>query len=145
MLDPILTFTGYGAYMMQSDKGELVIGGPTDPYPSYGQRGSFSIIEQVTTVVTEMFPVFKRVKLMRHWAGMLDIVYDGCPIISKTPVDGFTVDVAGAGGFKTTPMAARMHAWLIAKGEPHERIEKFGLDRFASGRLIVEGGVSFNR
>ena len=92
-----------------------------------------------------MFPVFKRVKLMRHWAGMLDIVYDGCPIISKTPVDGFTVDVAGAGGFKTTPMAARMHAWLIAKGEPHERIEKFGLDRFASGRLIVEGGVSFNR
>ena len=145
VLDPILLFTGYGSYMMQSDKGELVIGGPTDPYPSYGQRGSFAIIEQVTNVVNEMFPIFKRVKMMRHWAGMLDIVYDGSPIISKTPVEGFTVDVAGAGGFKTTPMAARMHAWLIAKGEPHERIEKFGLDRFEKGRLVVEGGVSFNR
>jgi sarcosine oxidase subunit beta len=145
VLDPILLFSGYGAYMMQSDKGELVIGGPTDPYPSYGQRGSYPIIEQVTNVVNEMFPIFKRVKLLRHWAGMLDIVYDGSPIISNTHVKGFTVDVAGAGGFKTTPMAARMHAWLMAKGEPHPRIEKLGLDRFASGKLVVEGGVGFNR
>ena len=145
VLDQILVFSGYGCYMMQSDKGELVIGGPTDPYPSYAQRGTFSIIEQVTAAVLEMFPAFARMKLLRHWAGMLDIVYDGSPIISKTPLDGFSVDVAGAGGFKTTPMAARMHAWLIAKDEPHELIRSFGLDRFERGRLVVEGGVSFNR
>ena len=65
--------------MMQSDKGELVIGGPTDPYPSYAQRGTFRTIEQVTSVVLEMFPIFARMKLLRHWAGMLDIVYDGSP------------------------------------------------------------------
>ena len=145
VLDQILVFSAYGCYMMQSDKGELVIGGPTDPYPSYAQRGTFSIIEQVTGAVLEMFPAFARMKLLRHWAGMLDIVYDGSPIISKTPLDGFTVDVAGAGGFKTTPMAARMHAWLIAKDAPHPLIEDFGLDRFERGRLVVEGGVSFNR
>jgi sarcosine oxidase, subunit beta len=145
VLDQILLFTGYGVYMMQSDKGELVIGGPTDPFPSYAQRGTYPIVDYVTSVVTEMFPSLKRVKMMRQWAGMLDIVYDGSPIISKTHVDGFTVDVAGAGGFKTTPMAARMHAWLMAKGEPHPRIESLGLDRFPSGRLVFEGGVSFNR
>ena len=145
VLDQILVFSGYGCYMMQSDKGELVIGGPTDPYPSYAQRGTFPIIEQVTAAVLEMFPAFARMKLLRHWAGMLDIVYDGSPIISKTPLDGFSVDVAGAGGFKTTPMAARMHAWLIAKDEPHELIRSFGLERFERGRLVVEGGVSFNR
>ena len=145
VLDQILVFSGYGCYMMQSDKGELVIGGPTDPYPSYAQRGTFTIIEQVTAAVLEMFPIFARMKLLRHWAGMLDIVYDGSPIISKTPLDGFSVDVAGAGGFKTTPMAARMHAWLIAKDEPHPLIRDFGLDRFERGRLVIEGGVSFNR
>ncbi len=145
VLDHIVVFSGYGSYMMQSDKGELVVGGPTDPYPSYAQRGTFAIVEQVTAAVIEMFPIFKRVKLLRQWAGMLDIVYDGTPIISRTPVEGFTVDVAGAGGFKTTPMAARMHAWLIAKGEPHPLAESFGLDRFARGRLVFEGGVSFNR
>ena len=145
ILDQILVFSGYGCYMMQSDKGELVIGGPTDPYPPYAQRGTFATIEQVTAAVLEMFPAFARMKLLRHWAGMLDIVYDGSPIISKTPLDGFSVDVAGAGGFKTTPMAARMHAWLIAKDEPHELIRDFGLDRFERGRLVFEGGVSFNR
>ena len=145
ILDQILVFSGYGCYMMQSDKGELVIGGPTDPYPSYAQRGSFATIEQVTAAVLEMFPIFARMKLLRHWAGMLDIVYDGSPIISKTPLDRFTMDVAGSGGFKTTPMAARMHAWLIAKDEPHELIKDLGLERFESGRLVVEGGVSFNR
>ena len=145
VLDEILVFSGYGCYMMQSDKGELVIGGPTDPFPSYAQRGAFRVIEQVTAAVLEMFPIFSRMKLLRHWAGMLDIVYDGSPIISKTPLANFYVDVAGAGGFKTTPMAARMHAWLIAKDEPHELIRDFGLDRFERGRLVVEGGVSFNR
>ena len=145
VFDEILVFNGYGCYMMQSDKGELVIGGPTDPYPSYAQRGSFRTIEQVTAAVLEMFPIFSRMKLLRHWAGMLDIVRDGSPIISKTPLRGFYVDVAGAGGFKTTPMAARMHAWLIAKDEPHALIADFGLDRFERGRLVPEGGVSFNR
>ena len=145
VFDEILVFSGYGCYMMQSDKGELVIGGPTDPYPSYAQRGAFRIIEQATAAVLEMFPIFSRMKLLRHWAGMLDIVYDGTPIISKTPLGGFYVDVAGAGGFKTTPMAARMHAWLIAKDEPHVLIRDFGLDRFERGRLVFEGGVSFNR
>ncbi|MGI9334691.1 MAG: sarcosine oxidase subunit beta family protein [Gammaproteobacteria bacterium] len=145
ILDEILVFGGYCRYMMQSDKGELVIGGPTDPYPSYAQRGTFAIIEQVTAAVLEMFPIFGRMKLLRHWAGALDIVYDGSPIISKTPVAGFYIDVAGAGGFKTTPMAARMHAWLIAKDEPHDLIKDLGLDRFRHGRLVFEGGVSFNR
>ena len=125
VLDEILVFSGYGCYMMQSDKGELVIGGPTDPYPSYAQRGTFRTIEQVTSAVLEMFPIFARMKLLRHWAGMLDIVYDGSPVISKTPLRNFYVDVAGAGGFKTTPMAARMHAWLIAKDEPHELNQGF--------------------
>ena len=145
VLEEIVVFSGYDCYMMQSDKGELVIGGPTDPYPSYAQRGTFPIVEHVTSAVVENFPVFRRMKFMRQWAGMLDIVYDGTPIISKTPLKGFTVDVADAGGFKTTPMAARMHAWLIAKDEPHELIEDMGLDRFRNGRLVLEGGVSFNR
>ena len=122
-----------------------MIGGPTEPYPSYVQRSAFRIVEQVTSAVLEMFPVFARMKLLRQWAGLLDIVYDGSPIISKTPLANFYIDVAGAGGFKTTPMAARMHAWLIAKDEPHELIRNFGLDRFERGRLVVEGGVSFNR
>ena len=141
ILHTIVNCGGYGAYLMQSDRGELVVGGASDPYPSYQQRGTFQITEQVVAGMCEVFPIFKRLKFMRQWAGMIDNVYDSSPIISKTPVEGFTIDVAGAGGFKTTPVAAKMHAHLIATGEPHEMIQGLGLDRFEKGALVLESGV----
>ena len=145
VLNEIFVVDGFHNYFMQSDKGELVVGGVTDPYPSYAQRGSPQIMEQVIEGLVDVFPVFKRMKFMRQWAGMLDIVYDNSPIISGTDLKGFYIDVAGSGGFKTTPIAAKMHADLIANERPHPLIEEFGLKRFQTGRLIVEGGVDANR
>jgi len=145
VLNEIVVIRSYhGTYLMQSDKGEIVIGQGCDPYPSYAQRGTFPIIEDATAAVLEVFPSFERLKLLRHWAGMLDMTYDGSPIISKTDVKGFYVDVAGSGGFKTTPAAAKTFAHLIANDEPHALTGELGLDRFHSGRLVPEGGVSAN-
>lgn len=146
ILDEIVVIRSYfGTYLMQSDKGEIVIGQGADPYPSYAQRGSFPTIEDGTVAMLEVFPRLASLKLLRHWAGMIDMTYDGSPIISKTDVQGFYIDVAGSGGFKTTPAAARTFAHLIARDEPHALTTELGLDRFASGRLVPEGGVSANR
>jgi sarcosine oxidase, subunit beta len=145
VLNEIFVVAGYHNYFMQSDKGELVAGGITDPYPSYAQRGTPAVIEDVVAGMLEVFPMFARVQLMRQWAGMLDITYDNSPIISNTSVQGFTVDVAGSGGWKTTPIAAKLHADLIANGHPHPLIAPFGLERFARGRLVREGGVDASR
>ena len=107
VLDEIVVIRNYfGTYLMQSDKGEIVIGQGCDPYSSYAQRGTFPIIENASSAMLEIFPRFKRLKLLRHWAGMLDMTYDGSPIISKTDIPGFYIDVAGSGGFKTKPVAA---------------------------------------
>ncbi len=145
VLNEIIVIRSYhGTYLMQSDKGEIVIGQGADPYPSYAQRGTIPIIEDATAAVLEVFPSFERLKLLRHWAGMLDMTFDGSPIISKTDVKGFYVDVAGSGGFKTTPAAAKTFAHLIANDEPHVLTGELGLDRFHSGRLVPEGGVSAN-
>jgi|TARA_B100000315_G_scaffold253613_1_gene292798 sarcosine oxidase subunit beta len=143
ILDEIVVIRDYfGTYLMQSDKGEIVIGQGCDPYCSYAQRGTFPIIEDATAAMLAVFPRFKRLKLLRHWAGMLDMTYDGSPIISKTDVVGFYIDIAGSGGFKTTPVAAKTFAHLIAQNEPHELTRDLGLDRFGKGHLVVEGGVS---
>jgi len=145
VLNEIIVIRSYfGTYLMQSDKGEIVIGQGCDPYPSYAQRGTFPIIEDASAAMLEVFPAFERLKLLRHWAGMLDMTYDGSPIISKTDVKGFYIDVAGSGGFKTTPAAAKTFAHLIARDEPHPLTVDLGLDRFHSGRLVPEGGVSAN-
>ncbi len=146
VLDEIVVIRSYfGTYLMQSDKGEIVVGQGCDPYPSYAQRGTFPIIEDATTAMLEVFPSFRRLKLLRHWAGMLDMVYDGSPVISRTDLKGFYVDLAGSGGFKTTPAAARTFAHLIARDEPHPLAAAYELNRFSNGQLIPEGGVSANR
>jgi|TARA_B100000586_G_scaffold180289_1_gene132113 sarcosine oxidase subunit beta len=145
VLDEIVVIRNYfGTYLMQSDKGEIVIGQGCDPYASYAQRGTFPIIENASSAMLEIFPRFKRLKLLRHWAGMLDMTYDGSPIISKTDIPGFYIDVAGSGGFKTTPVAAKTHAHLIATDQPHDLTRDLGLTRFGTGYLVVEGGVSAN-
>lgn len=145
VLDNIVVLRGFNTYFMQSDKGELVMGAGTDPYPSYSQRGTPQIPESIIAAILQVFPMFERMQFMRQWAGILDITYDNTPIISKTPVEGFYVDVAGSGGFKTTPLAAKLHADLIANDRPDALIEAYNLERFATGRLILERASYGNR
>jgi sarcosine oxidase subunit beta len=146
ILDIVVTCPGYGVYLSQSDKGELVVGGGADPYPSYGQRGSLRVTEGVIAAMTEIFPIFRRIQLLRQWAGMIDISYDNSPIISKTPLGGLYLDVGwGSGGFKAIPISGKMFADLIARDEPHDMIKPFAFNRFEGGNLVVEGAVAASR
>lgn len=130
-------------YLSQSDKGELVIGGGSDAYVSYAQRGSFSVIEHTVAALLDLFPAFSRLKLMRQWGGIVDIAPDRSPIIAKTPVPNMYVSTGwGTGGFKAIPAGGWTYAHLIAHDDPHPLIVPFGLDRFVSGRLIDEGAAS---
>ena len=133
-------------YLSQSDKGELVIGGGSDPVPSYVQRGEFATIERVVSGLVEMFPVLGGVRLMRQWAGAIDLCHDTSPIVSKTPVDGLYLDVGwGSGGFKAIPAGGAAFADLIANDAPGPLIADFGLDRFARGRPLFETAGASNR
>ena len=83
------------AYVSQSDKGELVIGAGTDGYTSYTQRGGFNIVEDTLMAIVELFPIFSRMKMLRHWGGIVDICPDASPIISKTHINGLYLIVVG--------------------------------------------------
>ena len=130
-------------YVSQSDKGELVIGAGSDGYNSYAQRGSFPIIEDQMGALVELFPIFSRLKMLRHWAGIVDICPDASPIISKTPVKNLYFNCGwGTGGFKATPGSGWVFAHTIAHDAPHSLNAAFTLDRFSSGALIDEHGAA---
>ena len=131
------------AYISQSDKGELVIGAGSDQYNSYSQRGSFQIIEHTLEAITELFPIFSRMRMLRSWGGIVDVTVDRSPIVGKTPLEGLYVNCGwGTGGFKATPGAAHMLAWTVAKDEPHPINAPFTLERFTTGRLIDEAAAA---
>lgn len=143
ILHHVVISPGTGVYINQTQKGELVMGGVLDLYHSYAQRGNFPTIEKVITAAVEMFPIFGQLRLMRHWAGIVDIVPDSSPILGPTPVDNLYINCGwGTGGFKAIPAGGLLLAHSLATGRTHPLAERFGLDRFRSNRLVDEGAAA---
>ena len=131
------------AYISQSDKGELVIGAGTDVYTSYSQTGALHVTTHTLDAICELFPDFRRVRMLRNWGGIVDVTPDRSPIIGTTPVPGLFVNCGwGTGGFKATPGSGHVFAATIARGEPHPIAAPFSLDRFRTGRLIDEAAAA---
>lgn len=145
-LKPILnTVVTYGAghfYISQSDKGELVMGGDLDFYPSYSQKGNLPIIEEAVSAALQMFPMLSRVRMLRHWGGIMDMTLDGSPIIAKTPIDNFYINGGWCyGGFKATPASGWVFAHTLANDAPHELNRAYSLERFETGAVIDDKGA----
>jgi sarcosine oxidase subunit beta len=142
-LDIVVISPGTGVYVSQSDKGEMVIGGSLDLFASYAQRGSFAVMQSVIAGTLAMFPSFSRLRLLRQWAGIVDVVHDSSPIIGPTPVPGLYINCGwGTGGFKAIPVGGWTLAHVLATGRNHELAEPFQLGRFASGRFIDEAAAA---
>jgi len=131
------------AYVSQSDRGEIVIGGGADAYNSYAQRGGLPQMRGVLGAVVELFPSFSRLKLMRQWAGRVDISPDTSPLMGLTPIEGLFISCGwGTGGFKAIPAGGDTMAYTVATGKPHPLITGFSMDRFDTGALIDEGAAA---
>jgi len=142
MLDTVVTYGAGHCYISQSDKGELVMGGDLDFYPSYAQKGNLPILEDAIVGGLQMFPMLSRVRMLRHWGGVMDMTMDGSPIIAKTPIDNFYLNGGWCyGGFKATPGSGWVFAHTIANDAPHELNRAFTLERFGEGRAIDEKGA----
>lgn len=131
------------AYVSQSDRGEVVIGGSADLYNSYAQRGSLNTQLETISALVELLPMLSRLRIMRHWAGACDMAYDVSPIVGNTAVENLYVSTGwGTGGYKAIPAGGDTLAWTIANDRPHDLLQPFQLERFSSGRLIDEGAAS---
>jgi sarcosine oxidase, subunit beta len=143
VLDAMVTSGLVHAYVSQSDRGEIVIGGGADAYNSYAQRGGLAQMRDVTRAVLELFPSFGRLRLMRQWAGRVDITPDTSPLMGLTPIEGLFINCGwGTGGYKAIPAGGDTMAYTVATGKPHPLIGKFSLDRFRTGALVDEGAAA---
>ena len=143
VLNTVITSGLVHVYVSQSDKGELVFGAGIDTYNSYSQAGSPPITEGMLNALTDLFPIFSRLRFLRQWGGIVDTCPDASPIVGKTPVENLFLNCGwGTGGFKATPGSGFVYAHTIATGEPHPLAAPFSLERFSTGYLIDEHGAS---
>ncbi|MDB6176455.1 sarcosine oxidase subunit beta family protein [Paracoccus sp. Z330] len=138
-MDVVVMANTVHGYLSQSDKGEMVIGGGTDGFNNYTQRGSWHHVEETVRALVETFPMISRLKMLRQWGGIVDMTGDRSPILSTTPVGNVFVNCGwGTGGFKAIPGSGWAMAELVANGQPGALAADFGLNRFREGRFIDE-------
>ena len=141
LVHAVITFGAGHFYISQSDKGGLVFGGGLDGWNTYAQRGNLPVLEHVWSAGIAMMPSLSRLRSLRQWGGIMDMTFDGSPVIARAPIEGLTMTAGWCyGGFKATPASGWCHAWTIAKGRPHHLNEAFTLERFREGRLLDERG-----
>ena len=139
VIDHVVSFGMGHFYISQSDKGGLVFGGDLDFYASYAARGNLPMVEHVMEAGMTLMPMIGRAKVLRSWGGIMDMSPDGSPIIDKTDTEGLFVNCGwNYGGFKAVPASGWCLAHLIATGAPHPVAARFRLDRFRTGRGLMD-------
>jgi len=144
LLDQVVVFGVGGAhfYISQSDKGGMVFGGDLDWYKSYAQKGNLPIIQDTAEAAMSILPCLGRLRLLRHWSGVMDMTMDGSFFICKTPIDNLYLNAGwNYGGFKASPASGWYFADLIANDQPHKIIKNHDLRRFEKGINIDERGA----
>ncbi len=142
-LDAIVVSGSLHVYVSQTPRGELVMGGATDPYPLYSTRSSLEFKEGLLAHILELFPFLAEVKLLRQWAGMADMTPDFSPVMGETPLENYYIDAGwGSWGFKATPVVGKRMAELIATGKVPDLIASFRLSRYEEFRLVGEKGAA---
>ncbi len=143
ILHRILFSAALGVYISQSDKGGLVFGGGLDRVPSYGQRGNLPVAQGVVSGISNLVPALATARILRQWAGIVDVTPDSSPIIGPSGMAGLYLNCGwGTGGFKAIPGGGWVFAHLLAKGEHHEISRPFDLSRFDRGHLLDEGAAA---
>jgi len=86
-----------------------------------------------------LMPMIGKAKMLRSWGGIMDMSADGSPIIDRTGIDGLYVSCGWCyGGFKAVPAGGHVMAHLLATEQYHPNATGFRLDRFRTGRGIID-------
>lgn len=143
ILDQIVVSGSLHVYISQSARGEMVMGGATDPYGLYSTRSTLDFKEGLMGHMLELFPFMGELKILRQWAGMADMTPDFSPIMGLTPIENYYIDAGwGTWGFKATPVSGARMAECVATGKQPDILKPFALDRFHAFDLVGEKGAA---
>lgn len=142
-LDTLVSSVSLHTYLVQSSRGEIVIGGGSDPYQLYATRSTLDMKEHLAAGAVHLFPFLQGVKLLRQWAGITDMTPDYSPIMGASPLANLWLDCGwGTWGFKATAVAGKRMAETIAEGRVPDVLKPFALERFETFRLLNEMGAT---
>ncbi|WP_263146155.1 FAD-binding oxidoreductase [Pseudomonas sp. RIT-PI-AD] len=109
-------------------------------HPALGERDPHvrpedSRVRAAERALTTAFPALREVRVVESWAGLIDVLPDGIPVLDAAArVPGLLVATGFCGhGFALGPLVGREMARWLDQGQPGLDLSAFRLGRFADG------------
>lgn len=85
--------------------------------------------------LAQAFPALRNVKVVESWAGLIDVLPDGIPVLdAPAQVPGLLVATGFCGhGFAMGPIVGKLMSQWVLDGQPGMDLHAFRLRRFADG------------
>lgn len=141
---PMVISLHHRLYCQQTPHGSFImgVGDPNEP-KDFDIHSTWEFLEDVARQATTVLPLLKNLRVVRQWSGLYDMSPDANPIFDQIPeAQGMWVAAGFSGhGFMVGPQTAVLLAQKILGQECFMPIEKFSVDRFRRGELLLEPAV----
>ncbi|MGF6598063.1 glycine/D-amino acid oxidase-like deaminating enzyme [Paraburkholderia sp. GAS448] len=106
---------------------------PRDPQPQPERGHAPRALKKLKT----LFPALKNAQVTEAWAGLIDVLPDGIPVIdAPSQVSGLMIATGFCGhGFAMGPIVGKLLAEWIDEGQPSLDLAEFRLERFFDGTM----------
>eukprot|EP01041_Mallomonas_annulata_P029823 gene29823-51872_t len=129
---------GNGLYGRQTLRGNLAYGGGPHEWLEVSETGpavrpTTPLMRNLAKRVAELLPKAAHLRVIRSWAGVIEITPDGRPVIDRlTSPDNVVVATMSGVGFGLSPASGHAIADLVLEGRcTFADIDKLGIGRFA--------------
>jgi heterotetrameric sarcosine oxidase beta subunit len=141
-LHPLVSMIEDQAYIIQTSRGEFVFGAePSGQHADPSLATSYPALRQTAAMIARRFPSLRGVKVLRAWAGLIDMTPDGAGLIGEVDErPGFFLDCGWGGeGYMVCVGTGRLGAEYLNTGTLDPRLARFRYDRFETGETLSDG------
>ncbi|MDQ4081644.1 MAG: FAD-binding oxidoreductase [Actinomycetota bacterium] len=142
-LRPALAVPRLLGYSHQTTRGELVAGTEQAVMqPSASLNTTLRSLRDLAQKFTRLMPRLAGARVVRHWAGIVDVTADLGPVPGPAPeVDGLVLNCGWVYGFMGAPGAGLLLAEAIESGRTPDPIVPFSLERLRTGAYVKESSL----
>ena len=138
--EPPLTIDYHRNWYFRGELGGCLFSGPKDEESTFNTNVDWEHLAESVEQAVVRLPLLAEAEIHRGWAGLYEISPDNNAILGPVPeLRGFYVAGGHSGhGFQHGPIVGKLMAELILTGRTSIDIGALGIERFRTGKAVLE-------
>jgi len=138
--EPPLTIDYHRNWYFRGELGGCLFSGPKDEESTFNTNVDWEHLAESVEQAVVRLPLLAEAEIHRGWAGLYEISPDNNAILGPVPeLEGFYVAGGHSGhGFQHGPIVGKLMAELILTGRTTIDIRALGIERFRTGKAVLE-------